>query len=159
MNNLKIAKDALNRAERWHQGAKRAFEDERWDDVIYSYQMAVEQALKAILILFGIEYPKIHNICPVYVDLSSLDIPNWFIDKIDFHTTILEELIEKRGLSAYGYVSGVSKDDFKDDANNFKASVKEILADCKQLIEEFSKLQNFEKNNIEDVNRYRSSGN
>ncbi|MHA1273984.1 MAG: HEPN domain-containing protein [Promethearchaeota archaeon] len=145
MNNLTISKSALNRAERWYQGARRAFEDERWDDVIYSYQMTVEHTLKAILILFGIEYPKIHNISPVYLELGSLDIPEWFLNKVDFHATILEELTEKRGLSAYGYVSGVSKDYFKEDANNYESSVKEILADCKRLIKEFSQKQNLKK--------------
>ena len=57
MNNLEIANEALTRGEQWYQSAIRAFEDQRWNDVVYSYQMAVEQALKAILILNGIEYP------------------------------------------------------------------------------------------------------
>jgi len=53
MNNLKVAKEALKRGLQWKQGADRALEDKRWNDVIYSYQMSVEQVLKGILILLG----------------------------------------------------------------------------------------------------------
>lgn len=138
MNNVKISQKALKRAERWYQGAKRAFEDERWDDVIYSSQMSVEQAMKAVLILYGIEYPKIHDISPIYFDLGNADIPQWFRVKIDFHATILEQLTEKRGLSAYGYIDGVTKNSFEEDAEKYRDPVAEILADCSQLIKEFS---------------------
>ena len=41
MNNLDTSKGAVERAFRWYQGAIRAYEDERWDDVIYSLQMSV----------------------------------------------------------------------------------------------------------------------
>jgi len=54
MNNLEISQRAIKRAERWYQGAIRGIEDKRWDDVIYSYEIAIEQALKAILILYYI---------------------------------------------------------------------------------------------------------
>jgi len=65
MKNLETSQGALKRAERCYQSAIQAFEDKRWDDVMYSCQMSVEQALKAILILYGIEYPKIHDISSI----------------------------------------------------------------------------------------------
>ena len=138
MNNLTTAQAALSRAKRWHQSARRGFEDERWDDVIYSYQMAVEQSLKAVLILFGMEYPKKHDISGVYLTLKMQDIPKWFLDKIKLHARILKMLVSKRGSSAYGYVDGITKDNFKDDAIQNKDLVKEIIKDCEELISEFS---------------------
>ena len=138
MNNLETAKGALNRAKGWHKGALRAFNDKRWDDVIYSYQMTIEQALKAILILYGIEYPKKHDISKEYKILKDQEVPKWFLDKIDNQSKILKELTNKRGLSAYGYVDGIVKDDFKEAAKSFKKFVKEILEDCEILINEFS---------------------
>ncbi len=139
MNNFETAIGAINRAKRWHRGALKAFKDKRWDDVIYSFQMSIEQAMKAILILYGIEYPKKHDISNEYKILKSQDIPKWFLDRIDNHSKVLKGLSDKRGLSAYGYVDGIDKDDFKDMAKNFKNSVKEIINECEQLIEQFSK--------------------
>jgi len=138
MNNLEIAHEALRRGEQWHQSAIRAFEDERWNDVVYSYQMAVEQALKAILILKGIEYPKIHDIWKFYLNINKEILPQWFTDKMEFHATNLKNLVKLRERSAYGYIDGITKDAFKEDALEYKEAVKEIINDCKKLIQEFS---------------------
>ena len=139
MNNFNTSKGAVERAFRWYQGAKRAYEDERWDDVIYSLQMSVEQALKAILILFGIEYPKKHDVSTIYVELKQKQIPEWFKEKINNHVDILKDLIKLRGKAAYGYIDGLKKDDFKDDASIFKDPVKDVIEDCNNLVIEFSK--------------------
>jgi len=42
MNNSETSRRGLQRARRWYQSAIRALDDERWDDVIYSYEMAIE---------------------------------------------------------------------------------------------------------------------
>jgi HEPN domain-containing protein len=51
MNNLKISLDALERGKQWYMGAIEAFKNERWNDAVYLFQMAIEYAMKAILIL------------------------------------------------------------------------------------------------------------
>lgn len=137
MNNLNVSQGALARAERWYQSAERALDDNRWDDVIYSCEMAVEQAIKGILILFGIEYPKKHDISEIYLSLKMEAIPKWFSDKITFHAKILKILIEKRSNAAYGYVEGKEITEFQDDANKYIKKAKEILKDCKNLIIDF----------------------
>lgn len=142
MNNFNTSKGAVERGFRWYQGAIRAYEDERWDDVIYSLQMSIEQALKAILILFGIEYPKKHDVSTIYVEIKQKQIPEWFKEKIDNQLDILKVLIKLRGKAAYGYVDGLKKDDFKDDASNFKDPVKDVIEDCDKLVIEFSKKKN-----------------
>jgi HEPN domain-containing protein len=139
MNNFNTSKGAVERAFRWYQGAIRACEDERWDDVIFSLQMSVEQALKAILILFGIEYPKKHDVSTIYVELKQKQIPEWFKEKIDNQVDMLKNLVKLGGKAAYGYVDGLKKDDFKDDPSNFKDPVKDVIEDCNNLVIEFSK--------------------
>lgn len=138
MNNLEIAQEALKRGEQWHQSSIRAFEDERWNDVVYSYQMAVEQALKAILILYGIEYPKTHDVWKFYLNINKDNLPKWYIDRMEFHAKNLKNLVKLRERSAYGYVEGITKDDFKGDAVKYREAVKEILNDCRTLIHQFS---------------------
>jgi len=107
MKNYETANEALKRARRWYQGSIRALEDQRWDDVVYSYEMAVEQALKAILILYGIEYPKKHDISNIYLSLKNKKVPEFFSKNIDNHAKILNILVKKRGPAAYGYVEGI----------------------------------------------------
>ncbi len=109
MNNLEISQKAIKRAERWYQSAIRGFEDEKWDDVIYSYEMAVEQALKAVLILYCIEYPKQHDISNIYLTLKEHDVPKWFLEKIKIHSKFLLDLVKKRSIAAYGYVDGITE--------------------------------------------------
>ncbi|TXT59213.1 MAG: HEPN domain protein [Promethearchaeota archaeon] len=137
MKNFETTKKALNRARRWYQGAIRAFEDERWDDVVYSYEMAVEQALKGILILYGIEYPKKHDISGLLLILEEMDVPDFFSKKIDKYAQILNILVKKRGPAAYGYVEGIKKEEFKEDAINLRSNVEEILDNCERLFDQF----------------------
>jgi HEPN domain-containing protein len=139
MNNIEVAKEGLERGKQWQQNASRAFEDDRWNDVVFSYEMAVEQSLKAILILFGIEYPKIHNISKLYLGINKTGIPKWFVDNMDFHANILKTLVNLRNKAAYGYVNGLTKEDFKEDAYDFQDPTNKIINDCETLINDFSK--------------------
>lgn len=140
MKNYETTNEALKRARRWYQGSIRALEDERWDDVVYSYEMAVEQALKAILILYGIEYPKKHDISNIYLSLKNKKVPELFSKNIDNHAKILNILVKKRGPAAYGYVEGINKNEFMKDAKNLKQDVENILNECEQLLHEFNKI-------------------
>ncbi len=56
-----------------------------------------------------------------------------------FHAETLKDLVKLRNKAAYGYVNGLTKEDFKEDANKFQATVSKILNDCEKLIIEFSK--------------------
>jgi HEPN domain-containing protein len=99
--------------------------------------MAVEQALKAILILYGIEYPKQHDISNLYLNLKTHHVPKWFLVKINSHSKILQILVKKRGDAAYGYVKGITNKDFKEDALIYKEPAQEVINDCDKLIGEF----------------------
>lgn len=138
MNNAETTRKGIERAKRWYQSAIRALEDERWDDAIYSYEMAIEQALKAILILYGIEYPKRHDISNILIQLKQKDIPNFFSDKLDLYANLLTDLVNKRRIAAYGYIEGISKEKFKEDAISLKDTIKEVLNICERVLDIFS---------------------
>lgn len=106
--------------------------------------MAVEQALKAILILYGIEYPKKHDISNIYLSLKNKKVPEFFSKNIDNHAKILNILVKKRGPAAYGYVEGINKNEFMEDAKNLKQDVENILNECEQLLLEFNKINKTE---------------
>ncbi|MBA7651644.1 hypothetical protein ES703_59463 [subsurface metagenome] len=106
--------------------------------------MAVEQALKAILILYGIEYPKKHDISNIYLSLKNKKVPEFFSENKDNHAKILNILVKKRGPAAYGYVEGINKNEFMKDAKNLKQDVENILNECEQLLLEFNKVNKTE---------------
>lgn len=58
MKNVDMAVQAIRRAARWFQGAERAMEDGRWDDVVYSSQMAAEHSAKAVLLSLRSRFPE-----------------------------------------------------------------------------------------------------
>lgn len=86
---LKEAKEALNDGI-YHRAIRRA-------------QESVELALKAILRLFGIEYPKKHEISDVLNYLSQKrKLPAWFTSELDKICEISKRLASERGPAFYG---------------------------------------------------------
>ena len=137
MDSIDIAICALNRGKQWAQGALRALEDKRWNDVIYSCQMAIDLALRSVLIYLEIGHPKKENIHNLYYSkLKELRLPEWFLEKIENHSKILGELSDKKEISAYGYFDGISEDYFKDDVNYYLENTLNILMECGSLIQE-----------------------
>lgn len=112
--NIDLAASALRRSARWLRSASSALEDERWDDVVYSSQMAVEQASKAVLIALGIEYPREHDVSAVFKRISRIEnVPEWFSSIVPELANNISELAELRGLAGYGYEKGLDADYFK----------------------------------------------
>lgn len=135
--NVELARFALKRSGRWLRGALRAMEDERWDDVVYSSQMAVEQASKAVLIALGIEYPKEHDVSAAFKQISRIrNIPEWFISLLNELAEIISELAEIRGLAGYGYEKGLDAEYFKDYAPVAYEKAKRHIEACVKLLSE-----------------------
>jgi HEPN domain-containing protein len=145
ITNIDVAESALKRSFRWLTSAFRALEDERWDDAVYSSQMSVEQASKAVLIAFGIEYPKAHDVSFVFKQISrKKNIPAWFLSILDELTNNISELAELRGLASYGYEEGLDANYFKDYAPKAYEMAKKHYEACAKLL---SELYNININN------------
>jgi len=135
VTNVDLAKLALKRSGRWLKSALRALEDERWDDVVYSSQMAVEQASKAVLIALGIEYPKEHDVSVVFKQIQEIEnIPAWFVSMIPELANIISELAELRGLAGYGYEKGLDADYFKEYAPEAYEMARKHHEACAKLL-------------------------
>ncbi|MBO3832986.1 MAG: HEPN domain-containing protein [Candidatus Brockarchaeota archaeon] len=135
--NIDLAVSAIRRSSRWLKSALRALEDERWDDVVYSSQMAVEQASKSVLIALGIEYPKEHDVSTVFKQVSRIrNIPEWFLSMIPQLAENISELAELRGLAGYGYEKGLDADYFKDYAPKAYEMARKHYEACVKLLSE-----------------------
>ena len=137
MSNIGLAKAGIERAGRWLQGALRALQDERWDDAVYSSQMAVEQSAKAVLIALGIDFPKEHDVSIVFEALSKrIDISEWFRRKVPEIAKAIAELAEIRGLAGYGFEQGIGVEYFKDYAPKANKKAREVYEACSKLLKE-----------------------
>ncbi|OGS50856.1 MAG: hypothetical protein A3K65_06280 [Euryarchaeota archaeon RBG_16_68_12] len=113
----RIASLALGRARRWLQGARRALEDERWDDAVYAAQMASEHAAKAVLLALGIEFPKQHDVSEVFATIADRDgVPASLRRPVPGLADVLAELAAQRARAAYGFEMGLEPSDFRDSA-------------------------------------------
>ncbi len=137
VTNVDLAASAIRRAYRWLMGAKRALEDKRWDDVVYSAQMAVEQSSKAVLIALGIDFPKEHDVSPAFKLLyMKVSLPNWFKEVLEGLITNISELAELRGLAGYGYEKGLDSDYFMHYAPQTYERAKTHYGYCSRLLKE-----------------------
>jgi len=137
-----LALSGLSRAARWLKGAERAFQDQRWDDVVYSAQMCVEQSTKSILLLLGIDYPKEHDVSDVFSELAGRkDIPEWFKENVPSVSRHVAELAGLRGLAGYGYEKGLDADYFKDYASEAFEAAKTTLSLCEKLVKQLYSIE------------------
>lgn len=142
VSNLDLARSALERGLRWLQGARRALEDARWDDVVFASQMAVELSSKSVMLAFGVEFPKQHDVSGVFRELSlRKGIPPWFSSMIDKLADNITQLAEVRSLAGYAYEEKIDREYFKDYARTACDSAKHHLNACKRLLKEIFDLR------------------
>ena len=137
MSNVGLAEAGIERAGRWLQGASRALEDARWDDAVYSSQMAIEQSAKAVLIALGIDFPKEHDVSIAFETLAKRsDVPEWFRRKVPEIGKAVAELAEIRGLAGYAFQPGIGVEYFKDYAPEAIKKAKDVHDACSKLLKE-----------------------
>ncbi len=139
----RIALKAIKRAENWLQGAQWALEDQRWDDVVYSAQMASEQAVKGVLLSKNLSFKRVHDVSDRFLELQDdVSLPRWFKDQIPSIANSLIVLTEQRALAGYGFEEDLADDYFKDYAPEALEIASTVLKFCKQLLEELNNSNN-----------------
>ena len=86
--------------ERLHH-AEEAVERGSYPYVIRQCQEAVELCLKSVLRLYGIEYPRAHDVGHVLRQYSNL-FPDWFRERIPEIARMSRDLCYNRGPAMYG---------------------------------------------------------
>jgi HEPN domain-containing protein len=122
MKNFESGDRLLNDAEIYYEEMQSMYDKERWNIVVRRAQEVVELSLKGILKMMGIEYPKIHNVAPLFVKLvqeKGIKLEESMVERI---LIISEILAKERGPSFYS-----EKIYPKKDADEAKKGAKEIL--------------------------------
>lgn len=99
MTNLERGKKLIQESGELLKEAKRAYQSSQYNIVVRRSQETVELALKGLLIILGIEYPKIHDVGTVFyeqVKAKGVKIEEKDLEKIKF---ISSQLTKEREAS------------------------------------------------------------
>ena len=98
---LKVARAYLRQAEARLKDARDALLEGNYPYAVRLSQECVELSLKAVLKAVGMEYPKIHDVSDILVDVRER-FPEWFRVELGFLRESSKILVKKREISLYG---------------------------------------------------------
>ncbi len=103
---------------------------------LYSLEMAVEMALKAVLCKLGIEVPKSHNVTNQIREVARHDarIPKEFRDKIDKIADTFSLLVEYRAPSGYSFEYNFTEKELKGKLDDLYDDSREIIELCREAV-------------------------
>ena len=99
--------------------------------------------MKAVLKAVGIEYPKIHDVSDILVEVKSR-FPEWFRAEIEFLYESSKILVKKRELSLYGREEAFLAPEeviSKKDAKDATLRAEKTYGLCEKLVLEIEKKQ------------------
>jgi HEPN domain-containing protein len=128
MKNFESGERLIEDAEIYYKEMKRAFEEKRWNIVIRRAQEVVELSLKGILKIGCVDYPKVHDVAPLFVKFvkeKKLKFDEKILEKIQ---NISQKLAKERAPAFYG-----EKIYNEEEAKEAFEGAKEILEFVKNL--------------------------
>ena len=103
MNTYEMAKAYIGDAGISLREAKDSFENGAYHRTVRRAQECVELSLKGVLRLFGIEYPKSHDVSSALDEAEAyVNIPKWFREKTEELKRASRRLAQERALAFYG---------------------------------------------------------
>jgi len=135
---IKLAESYMRQAEARLKNAEEARAERNYPYTVRLSQECVELCLKAVLKAVGIEYPKIHDVSDILVDLKHR-FPEWFQAETGFLSESSKILVKKREPSLYGGEEAfLSPEDIigEKDAEDAIRRVRKTFELCQRLLEE-----------------------
>ncbi len=138
---VEIAEKAIETAENWIKTADIMAEKKIYNTSLYSEEMAVEIALKAVLLAIGVEPPKNHNIIETAEKniQSSMKISKDRKEEIiEIVRSLLPELLGNKQTSGYTFNYNIDKESLEAIALRYLESSKKAVSLCKNIVEQIS---------------------
>jgi len=133
-----LSKRAMRDAEEWFKSAILNKQAENYSICVYALEMAIEIALKSILILSGKDYPKRHDIFDL-LEETVLSNPGKFSEEFKESLPEIRRtfrlLLSSRAASGYGFDSNGREEDFRNIVEHYYKASERILSLCKYEIE------------------------
>ncbi|MCL5888485.1 MAG: HEPN domain-containing protein [Candidatus Thermoplasmatota archaeon] len=138
---VEIAEKAIDTAESWISTAETMAEKKIYNTCLYSEEMAVEIALKAVLIAINIEPPKIHNIIEIVekIIVNSQKISKDKREEIrEIARSLLPELLGNKQTSGYTFNYNIDSETLEAIALKYLEPSKKAVSLCKNMVKQMS---------------------
>ena len=139
---IEIADEAIRTAESWIKTAETMLREKVYNTALYSEEMAVEIALKAVMLSTGIEPPKVHNIIESVEAnvLGSNNVPKKYREELkEITRSLLPELLRNRQLSGYTFNYNIDQKDLEKLAVKYLEASKKAVETCKKTVDSGTK--------------------
>jgi len=123
MNMKEFCERLKERGERFLVDAELDFESKEYDVALFHVEQAVQLFLKAKIVSFGVEFPKVHEISKLLKILKELGVKG--VEELTKNRKVVE-LLEFSYVSSRYLPVSFSKEDVKE-AIEFAKRLKEIL--------------------------------
>lgn len=146
---LKVAKSYLRQAEARLDDAEDALSEANHPYAVRLSQECVELSLKAVLKVVSIEYPKVHDVSDILLEVKER-FPGWFRSELEFLRESSKILVKKREPSLYGGEGDLlSPDEVMDkmDAEDATTRARKTYTLCKRLLSQLTKKRRGRKSN------------
>lgn len=128
--NRERAERAIRSAEREFRNAVGSLEDRDYAGALKYLQECTEYAVKAVLIAFGVDYPKVHAVGRFLYEVKE-KYPQWFLEQVQAIAEATDNLARGRPRFRYPY---------EYPPEEYEATVKEVLPGVEKALESCSKL-------------------
>lgn len=137
-----MAETHIKTAQRFLEGAGRVFELGDYHLTVRWSQECIELSVKAVLRIYGIEFPKTRDVSTTLTSLE-LPFPQWFKERLERIASTMKAITPKRGPALYGDEEKMippSELFGKEETEDFLKGAEFVFNSCQRLIREWSGL-------------------
>lgn len=127
------AENAIRIARREFRNAIACLEDEDYVGSLKYLQECMEYAVKAVLIAYGVDYPKIHAVGRFLHRIGD-KFPRWFLEQIHAIAEVTDSLA--RGRPKFRYPYEHPPEQYETVAKEVLPQVEKALKSCQKLIKQ-----------------------
>ncbi|MGQ9479741.1 MAG: HEPN domain-containing protein [Thermoproteota archaeon] len=128
------ARKAVRSAEREFRNATECLGEGDYAGALKYLQECVEYAVKAVLIVYGLDYPKAHAVGRFLYEVKD-KYPKWFLEQLDVIAETTDDLTRRRPMFRYPYEYPLQE--YENMAKESFPKVRKALEYCRRLVAEF----------------------
>ncbi len=136
MEDKEIGKDAIESSRRWLNSARINASAGSYDAALYSLEMSVEIALKALLLSLGIEVPRTHSIGDLVIESvrDNKRLPKELAQNVDKIVGLFNSLAALRPISGYIFETKSSLKDLKVKYDKYADEAEAVIEMCGRAV-------------------------
>ncbi|MFQ6085848.1 MAG: HEPN domain-containing protein [Candidatus Bathyarchaeia archaeon] len=129
--NRERSERAIKNARREFDNALRSFDEGDYAGALKYFQESLEYAVKGVLMAFGVDYPKVHEVGRFLHEVEE-KCPQWFVKELPAIAGITDSLARGRPRFRYPYEHPSEESEAL--AREVRSSVERALRSCESLI-------------------------